>query len=292
VPSVFNLNISECKQYVFNGKTYTNTGVYRDTLFGASASGCDSVIVLNLSLTKINKTLVKNGNSLVVQETGATYKWLNCQNNQIIVGETSAQLTPLVSGNYAAIITKNACVDTSNCTLVNLNNCNIGISYQILTTQDSIRCKEVTVKVSSATLPISLNISWLSNPTGNTIQLADSVKTYTEVCPETYWIRVTDALGCIDSLTFTILEPSVGLNEKAQENINLYPNPAQDLIYLYGIPKEAYITAYNMQGKLVLNLQHEGEGKAISCAHLSNGVYVLKIESEGKISSRKLIIQK
>jgi len=292
IPSLFNLNATACKQYVLNGKTYTNAGIYRDTLFGGSASGCDSIIVLNLNLTKINRAIVKNGNKLTVQESSASYKWLNCQTNQIISGQTGIDFTPIVSGNYAAIITKNTCVDTSNCMLVTISNCKTSITYQVLNPQDSIRCKSVKVQVNSATLPLNLRISWTENTTGNTIQITDSVYTYTNVCPETYKLRVTDALGCKDSLTFTIQEPSVGLNERELDQLNLFPNPAQDQIFVTGIPNQSSMSIFDIHGKLVLNQIYEGDNKPISCAHLANGVYLLKIDSQTKTSSRKLVIQK
>ena len=44
-------NITECTSYVFNGITYTNSGVYTHTL--TSAAGCDSIHTLNLTVHNI-----------------------------------------------------------------------------------------------------------------------------------------------------------------------------------------------------------------------------------------------
>lgn len=56
-PSVNNINATECYSYTLNGKTYTQSGIYRDTLVGASATGCDSILVLNLTLNVSRVTL-------------------------------------------------------------------------------------------------------------------------------------------------------------------------------------------------------------------------------------------
>jgi len=44
-------NINNCGSYLFNGKTYTTSGTFKDTLKGANSAGCDSIITLNLTIT-------------------------------------------------------------------------------------------------------------------------------------------------------------------------------------------------------------------------------------------------
>lgn len=51
-----------------------------------------------------------------VNTAGATYQWLNCNNNFApISGATSATFTPTANGSYALQITRNGCTDTSSC---------------------------------------------------------------------------------------------------------------------------------------------------------------------------------
>jgi PKD repeat protein len=70
---------------------------------------------------------VKNGNlsSSVTENTisisafPATYQWLDCNTNySFIDGETNQDYTPIVNGDYAAMVTENGCIDTTNCTNV------------------------------------------------------------------------------------------------------------------------------------------------------------------------------
>ncbi len=80
--------------------------------------GCDSTVTINISVTIVNQVVVRIGNQLIAQDPSATYQWVNCSTNfSIIPGQTGITFTPSVNGNYAAIVTKNGCGDTSACYL-------------------------------------------------------------------------------------------------------------------------------------------------------------------------------
>jgi len=98
-----------------DGTTYavsTNTPTY--TLI--NEAGCDSVITLNLTIINNDTSITQNINTLSAGATGATYQWLDCNNgNAIILGETNQSYSPASSGNYAVVVSKNGCTDTSAC---------------------------------------------------------------------------------------------------------------------------------------------------------------------------------
>jgi hypothetical protein len=67
-------------------------------------------------------TVSLSQNILTADQTGATYQWLDCLNNNLpISGENSQTYLALVNGEYAVEINLNGCVDTSECYLVNTN---------------------------------------------------------------------------------------------------------------------------------------------------------------------------
>jgi hypothetical protein len=110
-----------CGSYTWiDNVTYTssnNTATH--TLVGGNSNGCDSVVTLNLTINSINNTVTTSGSSITANETGATYKWLDCNNSySIISGETNQTYTPLINGDYAVEIAKNNCLDTSVCTTI------------------------------------------------------------------------------------------------------------------------------------------------------------------------------
>jgi hypothetical protein len=65
---------------------------------------CDTV---DLDINWVNGTLVSD-------QFGAQYRWYNCQTGNLLA-EVNRHFTPNYNGDYAVILTKNGCVDTSAC---------------------------------------------------------------------------------------------------------------------------------------------------------------------------------
>lgn len=66
------------------------------------------------------KTISRIGNSFKAnQASGATYQWLKCPEMSIISGQNGQLFTPTEDGSYAVQITKNGCVDTTDCVVLN-----------------------------------------------------------------------------------------------------------------------------------------------------------------------------
>jgi len=116
--------ITACFSYTWiDGITYTaSNNIATHTL--SNVGGCDSVVTLNLTIITIDNTVSKNGAILTANEIGANYQWLDCNNSySVISGASNQSFTATSNGNYAVEITKNSCVDTSNCYSIT----NIGI---------------------------------------------------------------------------------------------------------------------------------------------------------------------
>ena len=93
---------------------WTSSGVYYDTL--QSSTGCDSIIMTNLTINVVDTTVMSNGVSLGAAMVGASYQWLDCDNNYAVVpGATSQNFAPTSAGNYAVQIDYQGCIDTSAC---------------------------------------------------------------------------------------------------------------------------------------------------------------------------------
>ena len=116
---------STCSSYTWiDGNSYTattNTPTYNLT----NTFGCDSVINLDLTVNTVNNSITNTTQTLTADATGATYQWLDCDNNYApILGETNQSFTATANGSYAVEVTQNGCVDTSTCEQVN----NVGIN--------------------------------------------------------------------------------------------------------------------------------------------------------------------
>jgi len=109
-----------CFTYTWiNDSTYThniNSEVY--TLVGQSATGCDSIVTLNLVIDTVNTNITTSNSVLSSNTDQATYQWYDCKNNVIIETETYQTYSPIINGNYGVIIEENNCIDTSDCVLI------------------------------------------------------------------------------------------------------------------------------------------------------------------------------
>ena len=114
--STSTMNLTACNSFAFKGQILATSGTYYDTL--VNATGCDSIITLNLIIDNIDTTVMQNGTILNSNENGVIYQWLTCPTYSIIMGATNQSYTATSNGDYAVSITKNTCIDTSNCLTV------------------------------------------------------------------------------------------------------------------------------------------------------------------------------
>ena len=109
-------NITACVAHTWiNGITYTsNNNTAIDTIM--NAAGCDSIVTLNLTITPVNIDVTVNDPLLSANATGATYQWLDCDDDYAAIdGATAKEFRGSENGNYAVEISENGCKDTSNC---------------------------------------------------------------------------------------------------------------------------------------------------------------------------------
>jgi len=105
------------ESYVFNEEEIDESGDYQATY--SNQYGCDSIVFLNLTITDLSIAVTQNSDTLFANENDAEYSWINCDNPANGILSTSQQFIPEVDGNFAVIIEKNNCTDTSSCYEVN-----------------------------------------------------------------------------------------------------------------------------------------------------------------------------
>ncbi len=106
------LDIVNCGEYVYEGNSYTQSGTHKFHYW--SAGGCDSFVVLNLTVNTIDEPFITINN----QELGVTgaydsYQWL--LDGQLISGATQSTYTVTQNGSYQVVVgLLNGCTDTSD----------------------------------------------------------------------------------------------------------------------------------------------------------------------------------
>ena len=113
---------------IINGNTYNaNNTTGTEVFSNIGPNSCDSTVTINLNVVSenIDLSIVNTSPTLAANQTGGTYQWINCNdNNSFIVGETNRNFTATNSGDYAVIITIGSCSDTSACQNVLIANVN------------------------------------------------------------------------------------------------------------------------------------------------------------------------
>lgn len=91
-----------------------------------------------------------------------------------------------------------------------------------------------------------------------------------------------DAVGVIH------LQPS-SIEELSSEMLQVFPNPARDIIQIANAPREARIQAFNANGQQVYSGKVEGGN--IDLSHLKPGMYFLVLETKEFRKRAKLILE-
>jgi len=98
--------------------------------------GCFNQFYFNVYKNLINSTNsrdINNNNTLISNQSGATYQWFECPNTPI-PGAINQSFLPTVSGNYGVIVTLKSCSIISDCTSISLlktNNLKISSGFTI-----------------------------------------------------------------------------------------------------------------------------------------------------------------
>ena len=97
--------------------------------------------------------------------------------------------------------------------------------------------------------------------------------------------------GADSTLFYITKTPPPSIQETAQTEISVFPNPAQSH-FTVTHTENANLTLYNILGQKVKQVVGEGETTVIYTEDLPQGIYLLKVEKEGAVLTKKIQISK
>ncbi len=212
-----------------------------------------------------------------------TYQWDDANM------QTSNPATNLATGSYTVTITETltGCVTVTSVEVGFICPGDLDLSFNITPeTETGSNDGAIDLSVNAGQAPFTYE--WSNSSTDEDL---------TDISATGYSVTVTDANGCMDSE-----EVFVGLVDvtdiSSLEKLNLFPNPASDLVVL-DLEFSTFVTAKveitNSLGQVVFVRQLENisnEKMEINTADYSSGVYLVKVSVDNQYSFKKLILSK
>jgi len=249
------INESACESYTWNNQTYYESGSYFKSY--TTAAGCDSLAILNLII--LNKNV--------------------SQNIQICSGETFSigDQTYNQSGIYQIVFpASNGCdsLVTTNLTVVSIN-AQISLAGNLY---------------SASIAPSDANFQWLDCESNFAPLIAEVNPTFIASSNGNFALEMSNG-DCRDT-SECIAISNVGINNPIQKVFVIYPNPANDQLFI----ENQFLNAYAWQiidatGRIIKMGHVEKEKiESIQTPELAAGIYTILINSNDLLFTTQIQI--
>lgn len=81
----------------------------------------------------------------------------------------------------------------------------------------------------------------------------------------------------------------MAVSDLTQNQFSIYPNPANDVVNISGKSNISSVQMYDLTGKLLSNQSLNSKDAKINISAFPKGIYIIKIVSEGKTNTHKII---
>ncbi|SDW28026.1 Por secretion system C-terminal sorting domain-containing protein [Lutibacter oricola] len=101
---------------------------------------------------------------------------------------------------------------------------------------------------------------------------------------------VTGNMIFVDDIVSTLTPPVAGIEDYQQlKGVNIYPNPANNILNI-NCPEGSKIEVYNLLGTKLKLVENASKEYNMNILDLATGLYIVKVESEGKFYSKRIHI--
>jgi photosystem II stability/assembly factor-like uncharacterized protein len=288
-----NLTISKCNSFVLNGQTYTNSGIYTQTL--TNSVGCDSILTLNLTIKKATSGILSQTACGSANINGQTYT------NSGIYTQT---LTNSVGCD--SFLKLNLTINKPTSSVLNELGCNFyDFNGQILTQSgvfmqtlvNSVGCDSV-VTLNLQMIPVNVSVTnggfFLKADENNAVYqwidcdfvflpIKDSVGQY--FYPQTTGdYAVVVQIGACSDTSDCLHVQIISTENFSKNDLRIFPNPANDLLNIQFLDgKIMNLVVRSIDGKVIKSeiLESKPNKKqVIDVQNWNSGLYFLEIQTE------------
>ncbi len=229
-----------------------------------------------------NDTTICEGESLVLDagNSGSAYVWNSSQ-----LTTQTREVTQ--AGNYIVIVT-----NADGC--VGIGSIDVGVN-DIPTASSSMYVVNNMPNYTFTVLnPQNVDSYSWNFGDGSTLNNAPSTAshTYTAAGPYMVTATLTNECGSETVIHTVVVTSTAGIEENGIEGLSVYPNPASDKVTI-SIPETTPVSAtvYSATGTLVASVEKLTAQTELSVQEWTPGVYFVRVQSESKTSTIKLVIQ-
>ena len=254
-------------------------------VMATDGNNCENMAIASVSVNALPTILVNSesicaGNSATLTASGAlTYTWSTSEVNSNIV------LTPTASVNQYTVIA----TDGNNCENMAMASVTVNALPIVTLSTASINLQCVTIN------SVNLNGGSPLNGTYSGNGVTAGVFSPSAVGIGTYTISYsfTDGNNCSNSASdFITVDACTGIQNLKTDFFTIYPNPANDFIFINAPVFPAHVNVFDLNGKLVISQNITALETEINLSNCVNGIYQLNITTEQKLFNYKIMINK
>ena len=144
-----------------------------------------------------------------------------------------------------------------------------------------------------ASLPLNTTVPLGTQ--GGTILTADQLNDMVgegsfELCMTVYLFgETTDDNAANNTACVTINRGTTGINEVAEGQVNVYPNPATTVINIDNA-EGAQVSVFDINGRMISNIESASANQTIDASNFAKGMYIVRIANGNNVITKKVSV--
>ena len=287
---LINYNNGEVNNSFYNNNIFYQVPPGRYIIEATDATDCknDTFVEMNDPTPIVGIVLIEN-QSITINASGGSNYYTYAISPKLYSFSTQNTFTNLEPGNYTYLIK-----DSQECYFES--------SFAIITPTPVVNGKNVinfdftSGQTLGSIVVDGQNIKWYSSPnslTGKTSKISETNLPLTTLLVDGVTYYASQSINGIESkerLAVTAkLSGSLSTDDFVLPNFKFYPNPVKNTLSVNNTAVIDEIEIFSLSGKSVLAKKIKNTHSEIDLSATSPGVYFLKVKSEGKIKTLKVI---